>query len=364
MPTTSKQLAKNVSVKTDKSTTIIQIYVKADNPDMAVTISNEVNNAFLEKVNGLYNIKTAKVLDFPKKNTNAINIKPEKYCVIGALIGLAATCGLCLAKELLNDNIRNEEDVEKNTKITVLTQIPKFSNADNRIVTLKDYGIENEAFRNLVANIKRFNIKSVILTSNTPVEGKSTISANLAITYAKGGKKTLLIDSDMRKGTQHEIFKISNKTGLSTLVQNDSVDYKQYINENVIPNLDVLTSGSDNVNYSKLLYSNIIGEIVNLAKDEYDFIVVDGTPSQVVADDTVLYKAMDASLIIIKYNNTKAHDVRKIKTTIEQNEGKVIGAIINKVPLEQLYGKKYGYYHYYDRYPTVTKKQKHMLNGK
>ena len=241
------------------------------------------------------------------------------------------------------EGINKINTFEEKTKLYVLTKIPKF-NTKNMLVTINDRSFEAEAFRTLVANVKHFEKKVVLITSNTPDEGKSTVSVNLALTYASSGKKTLLIDCDMRKGTQHLIFKIPNRNGLSNLVREDSANYKEVVNESVVENLDVITKGSASINYSKLLFSTTIGRIVEQAKNDYDFVILDGTPTELVSDDSILYKTVDSTIIVVKYNNTTSAQVNKIKSTVKRNGGNVLGVIINGIPKDKMGNKKYGYY--------------------
>ena len=343
LKTTSKKLAKNITVNTEAKTTVIKLVVKAEDPDQAVNISNELISVFFERVGELYNIKTAKVLDAPKINKTSVNVNPTKFLIIGAVIGAAIAIFLALFMDVFNDNLKTESDIEDKVKLHVLTKVPKFS-SKNMIVSFNERSYEAEAFRTLVANIKYFDKKTILVTSNTPDEGKSTVSINLALTLANSGKRTLLIDCDLRKGTQHLLLNIPNKYGLSNLVREDSADYKSVLNESVIENLDVITKGSAVINYSKLLFSTTIGRIVDDAKTKYDYIIIDGTPSELVSDDSILYKSVDATAIVVKYNNTKASQVNKIKATIKRSGGSVIGVIINGIPKDKLGNKRYGYY--------------------
>lgn len=339
--TKASQLNKAIEVVPESKSTVLRIKVTLENPEQAKAIVCELENVFFERIDELYNIKTAKVLDEPTVDINPSNIKPVKFAFFGLLIGLILGVTIVIIKELVNDNIKSESDIEKNLKLNVLTTVGHF-NDKNKIAALKDYNYTVEQFRVLAANIKVLNCKTVLIVSNVPGEGKSVVSANLAATYATSGKKTLLIDSDMRKGTQHWLFGLENKYGLSNLVFEDDVNYKQYLNRNVVKNLDILTKGSANLNYSKLLFSETISKILSDAKQNYDYIVIDGTPCQMVADGSLLYDMVDATAIVVKYNNTKCSDIVKIYKTIKRNGGKVLGAILNDVP--KAVGKYDSYY--------------------
>ena len=349
-----KQLKKAINIVPESKSTVMKIYVTSTDSDQALRIMDELEIVFFDRIEELYNIKSSKVLDTPNVEQAPSNINPIKHAFFGFLIGFIAAASIVLIREVFNDNIKTENEIEKNLKIQVLAAISHFSEK-YKVVTLMNYNTVVEQFRVLVSNINVLKSKSVVVVSNMPGEGKSVVSANLAATYASSGKKTLLIDSDMRRGTQHQIFGIKNQYGLSNLIFDNSMDYERHIQKDVIPNLDILTKGSANLNYSKLLFSDIIEKILTEAKEKYDFIVVDGTPCQIVADGTVLYKMVDSAIIVVKYNNTKCNDVLKIKRIIKQNGGKVLGAILNDIPGAT--GKYSSYYGYGDKEMITTDKK-------
>ncbi len=351
---TGRQLAKNLTITTESKSTIMRINVKSDDPELAAKIVTETENVFFEKIEELYKIKSSKILDEPTVDRNPTNIAPKKYAFIFGAIGLVLSMSILLIKEFLNDNIKSENDVEKKLKMNLLSKIEHIRGKD-KLVSLNEGISSTEAFRVLVANIKALYSKVVLVTSNMPGEGKSIVSANLAITYANSGKKTLLIDSDMRRGTQHELFELSNNIGLSNLVFDDDINYEKYLQKEVISNLDILPKGSANLNYSKLLFSEIIEKILDDAREKYEFIIIDGTPCQMVADGALLYRIIDSVAIVVKYNNTKCSDVNKICKDIKRNHGEVLGVIINNIPKEI---GKYKSYNYYSNEGLVSPKKR------
>ena len=339
----NKKLYDSISVKTDPKTTVIKISVKLENANQAVEVSKELINVFFYKIKELYNVKTASILDNPVSDEKPVNINPQKYLIIGAIVGLVISVAVTVTMEAFNEKIKTDNHAEEKLKLSVLANIPRYR-GEGGLVSLDQNNSKNESFRALVANIKYFKKKSLLITSNVPGVGKSFVSANLALTYASSGKKTLLIDSDLRKGIQHYLFQISNKKGLSDLIRDNKSDYKKYVNQSVVENLDILTKGMHKLSYSKLLFSNVIGKIIEQAKDEYDFIVVDGTPNELVADDTVLYSKVDSTIIVAKYNSTKYSSINKLKRNIKVQGGNTLGVIINNIPYSSLGEKKYYYY--------------------
>lgn len=353
------ELSKRVKVSQSAKSTIIYITATHNNPEVAAIISEKVANTFLDRLYAMYEKNDTRILDKPHVSKVPSNISPKKYAFIGGFIGIAIAILIAIIREILNKNIKNDYDVESRLGIPVLASIGRAKGDDN-LVALETSSLYGESFRVLISNMKHLKKETILVTSNTSGEGKSWVSANLAITYAKSGKKTLLIDSDMRRGRQDKIFTVSNEKGLSNLIENEdnieNIDMNGY-KQSIIDNLDLITRGSALFDYSRLLFTDVINKIITEAKKEYDFIIVDGTPNALVADDMLLTKYVDSTLIIVKYNNTKVNDIARMKERIERSGGNVMGIVVNEIPS---LGKKYesAYYHYSGYLPAEIKKMR------
>lgn len=210
-----------------------------------------------------------------------------------------------------------------------------------------------EIFRTLRTNIQFMTsnkgLKTLLVTSSVPGEGKSWVSANLIIAFAQEGKKVLIVDSDMRKGRIHSIFNIEKKPGLSNylsgIVDAEDVDnIFNYIKQTEIENLYVMPAGDVPPNPSELLVSNRTNTLLEELKNIFDLVIFDGTPSLIVTDALILARQVDATLIVTAYKTTKMGDVEKIKKSIENVGGKIAGIVINKIPIS---AKKYENSYYY-----------------
>ena len=144
----------------------------------------------------------------------------------------------------------------------------------------------SEVFRTLRTNIQFMNVnnklKSLLVTSTVPGEGKSWVSANLAITFAQAGKRVVLVDADMRKGRQHELFEVSNENGLSNYLitaSDTKVDLADYIKPTLIENLYIITAGIVPPNPSELLTSKKMSDLIKALEKSADIVIFDGTPS-------------------------------------------------------------------------------------
>lgn len=210
----------------------------------------------------------------------------------------------------------------------------------------KPKSITSEKFRGIRSNIMfsgaNEEIKSIIITSEKPAAGKSIISANIAISYAQAGFKTLIIDGDMRKPTQQYNFETANYDGLSNLIIGKS-DFDKAIRSTRVENLDLLTSGPVPPNPSELVASDRFKEIYNQLMDMYDFILIDTPPVTSVTDAQVFLQLVKDCVMIIDTEKNNKNEIKKAKKLIEQADGHIIGAVLNKTERD----KSSNYYNYY-----------------
>jgi len=211
----------------------------------------------------------------------------------------------------------------------------------------------SEVFRTLRTNIQFMNVdgklKSLLVTSTVPGEGKSWISSNLAIAFAQAGKRVLLVDADMRKGRQHEIFDLKNTKGLSNYLimttKESSLDsIGEYIQNTIVDNLYVMTAGIIPPNPSELLTSQKMADLIKYLEKVFDFIIFDGTPSTIVTDAIILSKFVNSTIIVAGHKITKTDDLKQVKKNIINVGGKIAGVVLNKMPTVKRKSKK-GYYY-------------------
>ncbi|MEH7313400.1 CpsD/CapB family tyrosine-protein kinase [Priestia megaterium] len=202
-----------------------------------------------------------------------------------------------------------------------------------------------EQYRTIRTNIQFSGtdeeIKSLLLTSSGPSEGKSTTSANLAAVYAQQGLNVLLIDGDLRKPTAHYTFRLENHTGLTNVLTKQS-QLGQAVQSTEVPNLYVLTSGPIPPNPSELLASKQMGEVLAEMKERFDMVIFDTPPILAVADAQILANQVDASLLIVSSSKTEKDAALKAKELLTQAKSKLLGAVLNNRKMEE--GNYYYYY--------------------
>lgn len=188
--------------------------------------------------------------------------------------------------------------------------------------------------------------KKIMLTSTAPGEGKSFIAACLAQSYAAAGKKVLIIDCDLRRGRQYEIFGVSNNKGLSNILITDLEGVKIETIKTKIKGVYLLPGGTIPPNPSELLESNKMQELINILEQDYDILLFDCPPVIGLSDPLIVTKYVDTTVVITAYKSTPIDLLKKTIKGLEAVNAKIAGIIFNKVP-----SKGVGYYSkYYDGY--------------
>ena len=214
------------------------------------------------------------------------------------------------------------------------------------IVEMNPKSVISEAIKTIKTNIQFTmpdrEIKTILITSSLPGEGKSFVSSNLAIAYAKVGKKVLIVDTDMRRGRLHKLFKVNGEKGLSNLLIDSESRYDDYIQKTMIENVSVITRGIIPPNPSELLASNNNKSLVKYIKDKFDIIIFDGCPVTGLTDSLVMAKLVDRTVIVAAINQTPIEILKNTQKTLENIDCKLAGIIVNKVERRDKY---YNYYY-------------------
>ncbi|WP_438824958.1 CpsD/CapB family tyrosine-protein kinase [Bacillus sp. JJ722] len=193
-----------------------------------------------------------------------------------------------------------------------------------------------EQYRLIRTNIhlssRNDEIKSIVVTSAAPSEGKSTTVANLAIVLAQQGEQVLLVDADLRKPSLHYAFAVHNLYGLTTVLNKERNLYEA-ISKTDIPNLNILTSGPVPQNPSELLNSKFMETIIEEIKDIYEYVVFDTPPVLEVTDSQILANKVDGIVMVVNSGKTSPQKAIKAKELLEKTQGKLLGVVVNETKI-------------------------------
>jgi len=301
-------------------------------------------------------------------------IKPnkKKNILFALLVGIGIGLVFTVFTEYLDTSIKEPKDLEESIGEPTLGVIPNIDGREFvkryegngkvpevRKLLLTHYAPRStisEAYRALRTNLQYFNtdkpIKSLLITSTLPKEGKSTIVSNLGITLSQRGLKTILVDADLRKPMIHKLFNVKMEPGITDWIINPKLKMEDVIRKTSIENLYVITSGNTPPNPTELLESKKMRDILDILKDDFDFILFDSPPIMVVTDAVVVSRMTDAVVLVVETRRTRKDTIKETKEIIENVGGKLLGAVLNKARfsrIDHVYGgySGYGYYHYY-----------------
>lgn len=200
---------------------------------------------------------------------------------------------------------------------------------------------------NIMFSLSAEDQKLFAVSSYSKGEGKSTVSANLAISFSKMEKRVLLVDCDLRRPNLHNIFKVENTAGLSNII-GKMVAFDEVVHRDVLPNLDVLPSGTIPPNPSELLISPKFAKLVNELYEDYDYIIFDTPPIGVVADAMLLKDLVAGFVVVLRERSTTHGDVQNIIDAIKLADTKILGFIKVGCITNRKRGRRgYYYYQYY-----------------
>ncbi|SOC38477.1 CpsD/CapB family tyrosine-protein kinase [Ureibacillus acetophenoni] len=223
------------------------------------------------------------------------------------------------------------------------------SNSGRKLITAKrPQHIISEQFRTIRTNLQFSmpdkDLKTLLITSSIPGEGKSTNAANIAIVFAQEGKRVLLVDADMRKPTLHYTFPMSNSQGLSTILTRQH-EFIEAIEVTDVNGLFLIPSGPIPPNPSELLSSKNMELFLETVVQEFDIVIFDAPPVLSVSDALILSNKCDGTLLIVNSGAVDKSDVVKAKASLQASQATILGAVLNnfKLPNSKYYYDMYGY---------------------
>ena len=279
--------------------------------------------------------------------------KPNKKrnILLGIVLGLFGGIGLAFFFEYLDNTVKTPEDVEEKYNIPVIGTIDLIKDKKQTVVqaVMKDSSsLIAESFKGMRTAVLLSSAdnppKILLVSSFTPGEGKSSVSASLAMSLAHAGKKVLLIDADMRRPVQHKYFNIENSSGLSSFLAGVSAENEIKM-ENPVENLYLILSGPIPPNPSELLSSKKLKDLLTNVSPDYDMIIIDTPPLASVTDPVILSKLVDGVILVTWAGKTTYEMLGKGLKQLREVDAPLIGVVLNRFN-----AKKSGYYYNYGDY--------------
>lgn len=306
-------------------------------------------------------------------------IKPQKklWVLIGFLLGGILGVGFIFIREALDDTIKSSEAL-KRFKAPFLGNIPDFNIIDsfdpgqkqnvqgksvsNQLLTFLDHiSPISEAYRRLRINTVYANpdkdYKVLMVTSSTKGEGKSTISANLAVTFAEAEKNVLIIDLDLRRPTMHKIFGENKEPGIVELLF-DTAGFDATINETIAPNVDLLTVGKRTPEPASVLDSRRLKDVIDKLKEKYDHIILDTAPYGIISDSASLLRLTDGIIIVSRFARTTHRELEFTIEGLRHLNAEIVGLVLNAFDPKKSSDYYTNYYYYKRAYSDYYEEDK------
>ena len=283
-------------------------------------------------------IADAKILDSARENSVPIKPKRKLIVIVGLILGLIVGIALAFLREFLVYTVQNVEEIEKLTSLPIYGVIPL--NKDK--ITKNIYA---EAFRNIRTNLQFLpgndNNQIISITSSVSGEGKTTITAALSEVLARGDKKVIMLDLDMRKASLHKEFDITNNIGISNYLTMQNT-LEEVTKETSIYGLSIITTGPLPPNPSELILSNMFTKLLDKLRETYDYIIIDTPPAGLVTDATIIMNYSDISFSIVRAKYTRKEFVKNIDRMAKDYSHNRMGIILNGTLIGSEYGYGYG----------------------
>lgn len=336
-----------------------------------VRVNGELYKSMLDSSLQLRLVKEGKIgnvrlLDMAVEPRKAV--KPQKPLVIALslVLGLLAGVAFAIVRSKLSSGIRNPQEIEDRLGLNVYSVVPLALEQETilehiaggakgvqLLAVTSPESLAIESLRNLRVSLQLTLMETgnnrVLITGATPGVGKSFVSGNFAVIMAQAGKRVLLIDADLRKGHLQKAFGLPRKGGLADVLAGDMTP-EQAIHAQVVPNLDVLTTGAYPFNPANMMLSSTLGDLLDAFSERYDLVVIDSPPVLVAADAAAVAAHAGAVLLVARDNLTQLGELKESVKRLAHAGQQVNGVVFNGMDLSRRhygsYGYKYGGYRY------------------
>lgn len=276
--------------------------------------------------------------------------------LLAGVVGLCLAMGFIFLLEYLDNTLKSADDLSRSLGSIVLGTVGRIEgeNYRDRVIAFQDpFSPVSEACRMIRSNIQFMSVdrpaKTILVTSPAPMEGKSTMAANLGVVMAQAGLKTIIVDADLRRPVQHQIFQVANLGGLTDLLRSPELEINSHLRNTNVQNLQLITCGDLPPNPSELLGSQRMEQLLANLKELVDIVILDSPPAVAVTDAAVLSNRVDGVVLVTQAGQTRRDVAKRAVLNLQQAGANLLGAVLNRV------SKQEGGY-YYSQYYTANRR--------
>jgi len=344
LDTTAAKIGEQITATVPLDTVLIEVAVTGTDPRVAARVADSVGKQFTKTVADLESVGKSKsspvkvtVVSVPTVPTAPISPKPTRNLALGLVLGLLLGLGLALLRDLLDTTIKNEKDCAEVTDATVIGGIAFDPDATKNplIVQSDSHSPRAEAFRTLRTNLQFVDAanhpRSIVFTSSVPSEGKTTTTANLAITMAAGGARICVIEGDLRRPRLLEYMGMDGSIGLTNVLigQAELGDVLQQFAESSVY---VIGAGSVPPNPSELLGSGAMSATLRELESRFDVVIIDTPPLLPVTDAAIMSTIAGGTVLVVGAGRVDRDHLARSIASLEAVKGRLLGLVLNMVP--------------------------------
>lgn len=362
---TTTDLAGVVTATNPPNTFMVDISAEVGDPQQAADIANSVAKNLADQISSdLYNNSSSsngspiKLTVVQKAQTPTSQSSPNipLYLAVGLIFGIIVGVGVALLRDILNTKVDSTDDVRELTHASSLGTVPQATILDDSrpVIVAQPAGSEAEEFRRIRTNLSFLTTTAtqghgrlLVISSTNPSEGKTTVSANVAVALAEEGKSVLFIDADLRHPSVAHKLGIEGHVGLSHVLSRQASP-ADVIQKYWKPNLHIMPAGKRPANASILLNSDLMKEMVERALTQYDYVIIDTAPLSVASEATVFGRMAGGLVLVTGKGVVEKKELENTATALQAAEVPILGFIFNFADPKKIHSKNYYYYYYED----------------
>lgn len=371
LKTSADVLGKSITATIPLDTVIIEVTVTGPSQEQATRVAGSIDKVFPQTIQQIEQVQAGTsspvkvtVVKQATADPGPVSPKPTRNLALGLVLGLLAGFGVALLRDLLDTRVKGGRDLKDLTDKTVIGGIAFDSDASKHplIVQVDPRSQRAEAFRSVRTNLQFIDVanppKSIVVTSSVPGEGKSTMTANLALSLAETGMRVVVIEGDLRRPRLLDYLGFEGSVGLTDVLigRMQPQDVLQTVGRTT---LSVMGAGPIPPNPSELLGSSNMERLIKQLEGDFDYVLIDAPPLLPVTDAAVLSTIVDGALVVVGAGIVAKDQLRHALESLETVSGVVLGLVLNRVQSEDGAGA-YGYY----RYEYVQDRDRHRAKGR